>query len=69
MMNKVYFTLIFILLFCSSCSYRQIYDGIQSSQQNDCLKIPGSEYEQCMEQANKPYDVYKNEREDILNKE
>ena len=69
-MNKVHAISVFILsLACSGCSHRQTYEGMQASQRLECLKVPASQYDECMEKANKPYHIYKKEVEEILNEE
>ena len=42
----------------SACSNRSIYDGIQTSNRIECGKMPPSEYDECIERVNQPYDEY-----------
>ena len=50
----------------AGCSYKGVYDGIQTSKQNECAKLPSSQYGACMEKANKSYDEYERERKESL---
>ncbi|MHA7815022.1 MAG: hypothetical protein ACX93N_00975 [Pseudohaliea sp.] len=52
------------LCFCAvGCSNQQLYDAIQESQRVDCQRYPDSRYEECMQQLDKPYEAYEQERE------
>ena len=63
-----FFILLLALIFIGSCSHKQMYEVLQIKQQNDCLKLPQSEYESCMESTEKPYEQYKEERQEMKNK-
>ena len=56
------------LIFCvlAGCSNRGIYEGVQAGKRNDCLKVPPSQYDDCMESANKSYSEYERERKEAL---
>ena len=55
--------LFLVLIALASCSNRGVYEGIQAGNRNDCLKLPPSQYDECMENANVSYDEYELERE------
>lgn len=55
-----------VILILASCSNKGIYEGIQTSKRNECSKVPPSQYDECMEKANKSYDEYEREREKDL---
>ena len=50
-----------------ACSDRQVYDAIQNRQKVLCQEAPRSEYQKCMEDTNKSYTTYKQEREKVEN--
>lgn len=54
------------VLAITGCSSRQIYDSVQYNQRNECMKLPGSQYDECMERVNKPFDQYEKERNEAL---
>jgi hypothetical protein len=45
------------------CSSRGVYEGIQTSNRNECAMLPQSQYDECMERASVSYDDYQRERE------
>jgi len=59
------FLVVFVLV---GCSNRGVYGGIQTSNRNECSKLPPSpsQYDECMENANKSYDEYERERKEAL---
>jgi hypothetical protein len=55
-----------LLLLClgaTGCSNQQVYNAIQESQRVDCQQYPDTRYEECMQQLEKPYGDYEEERE------
>jgi len=48
------------------CSHKAIYDNAQLNNRNKCITLPQSQYDACMESANKSYEEYENERKDML---
>ncbi len=58
--------LILIPLVIAGCSSRGAYEGIQTSNRFECTKLPPSQYDECMKNANKPYDEYERERQEVL---
>ena len=59
-------TVLVLFLAIAGCSSRGAYEGIQVSNRNECARLPLSEYDECMEKANKPYDEYERERKAAL---
>ncbi len=62
-------TLLLCALALSGCSNRQVYDAIQQNRQLECQKLPGTQYEKCMEQLSEPYDAYKRDRDELTREE
>ncbi len=58
--------MLLVLVLFSGCSNRGIYQGFQTSKQMECSTLPRSEYQECMENARKPYDEYERERKKAL---
>ena len=59
--------LIFIVLFISAgCSYQGVYEGVQTSNRNECSELPPSQYDECMEKLNQSYDEYERKRKEAL---
>ena len=61
-------TLFLVLLVLAGCSNRGVYGGIQTSNRIECLELPPSQYDECMEDANRSYDEYERERKEALRK-
>ena len=57
-----------VVAFVAACSNKAIYDNIQHSNRRQCAELPPSQYEQCVKQANKPYEEYEKERQEALEK-
>ena len=65
-MNKYYYlTILLVLCSLPACSSRQVYELIQIRERNECLKLPESQYEECIERADQGYDTYKKNREEL----
>lgn len=58
--------LILIPLVIAGCSSRGAYEGIQANNRFECTKLPPSQYDECMKNANKSYDEYERERQKAL---
>jgi hypothetical protein len=57
-------TLLPVLCCCAAgCSNQQVYNAIQESQRVDCQQYPDTRYEECMQQLDKSYQDYEEERE------
>lgn len=54
-----------VLIYFPGCTYRGAYEGLLSSSRIECSKVPGSEYDDCLEKANRPYDEYERERKAV----
>ena len=54
---------IFIL---ASCTNRDVYDSLQANNRNECMKLPQSQYDDCMADANKSYAEYEQERKEAI---
>ena len=61
-----YLSLCLVFVVIAGCSNRGAYEGIQASNRNECLKVPESEYDECMENASKSYNEYERERKEAL---
>ncbi len=55
---------IVIFLIIAGCSSRGHYEGFQVSNRFECSKLPPSQYDECMNIANKSYDEYERERKE-----
>jgi pantothenate synthetase len=49
-----------------ACSEQNWYQGAQSAQTAECMKQPLSEYKDCNKAAEKSYEQYKSERDQLL---
>lgn len=59
-MKKQYSVL--AMLFIAGCTNRGAYEGIQASKRFECSKLPPSQYEECMREANRSFDEYQRQR-------
>ncbi len=64
---KIYFIIVLSILVVA-CSNKAVYDNIQLSNRQHCQKLPPSQYEDCIKQAQKTYDEYQKERKEALGK-
>lgn len=55
-----------VVMVLAGCSTRAVYDNIQLNNQQQCARVPPSEYDDCMEAATKTYEEYQREREELL---
>ncbi|MEM8561607.1 MAG: hypothetical protein AAGF57_05195 [Pseudomonadota bacterium] len=55
------FGLLALLLLVGACTNQAWYNGIQQHQQLECSKLPGSQYEKCMQEVSQPYAEYERE--------
>lgn len=59
--------LIFVLLSAVvACSNKATYENIQINNRNECAKAPPAQYDECMARANRSYEEYQREREELL---
>jgi hypothetical protein len=59
---------LFVLASLAGCSYRGAYDSIQTSNRIECSQLPPSQYNECVERTQKPYDQYERERQETLSR-
>ncbi len=52
------------ILITAGCSYRGVYEGIQTSKQQECANLPPTQYEECMEGSDLSYEDYEKSRKD-----
>jgi hypothetical protein len=65
-MNKNYwFIILLLMLSLQACSSRQAYEAMQTRERNECLKVPESQYQECMERASQSYDEFNRDREKL----
>ncbi len=55
-----------IFLIIAGCSSRGAYEGIQASNRFECFTLPPSQYDECMNNANKSYDEYERKRKEAI---
>jgi hypothetical protein len=53
---------IFLAATLTACSKQAWYQGVQSSQERECINEQGSAYDECRRSTAQPYDVYQKER-------
>ncbi len=56
--------IIIILLTLNACSNAAWYKGMQTREQNQCLTVPPSEYDNCMKNANDSYGEYQDKQKE-----
>lgn len=54
-----------LTLVLPACTNRQVYEAIQQNQQLECQKLPGDQYDKCMEELSESYDTYQRERDEL----
>lgn len=57
--------LVMPLLCLTSCSTQAWYTGVQNAQTAHCLKVPASEYDDCIDQTTENYNEYEKKRIDL----
>ena len=65
-MKVIHIFLIFLIV--AGCSSRGAYEGIQAGNRNRCTELPPSQYDECINDANKPYYEYERERKEVIDK-
>ncbi len=58
------FSILMMMLIFSGCSYRGLYEGIQTGNRNECATVPPSQYDECIENNSKSYDGYEQKRKE-----
>lgn len=62
-----YITFGLILFILSGCTYKGVYEGIQTGKQNECYQLPKSQQQTCLENSKKTYEEYEYERKTTKN--
>jgi len=66
-MNKTHVLVcIVLLLFLSSCSKGTMYTAVQNHQRAECLRLPSSQHEECIDELNMHYNMYKSKRKELF---
>ena len=58
--------ILLIFFIIAGCSSRVAYESIQAGNRSECSKLPPSQYDECMNNANKSYDEYERERKEAI---
>ncbi len=57
---------VMLFLLLAACSGRQAYDAGQGWRQSECSReISPEKQQQCLDEANKPFEVYQRERDEV----
>lgn len=70
--NKMKYAFVLFALSCmgmAACSNRSVYETIQANNRLDCQKVPVAQQEDCLRQADKSYEEYERERQELLKKD
>ena len=65
MTKNFLFADLLLVLAMSACSSRQAYDAMQARERNECLKVPESQYQDCIERTSQSYAEFSRERESL----
>ncbi len=57
-----------VILAMSGCSSRALYENAQYNKRNECLRLPPSQFEDCMASAHQTYDEYRKAREEVIDR-
>ena len=68
MQKKFTATALLLSILAVSWTNQELYDTMQSGKEVECLKVPDSQYDDCMAAAKKPYEVYQEERKETRGK-
>lgn len=69
-MRKILFCFaMLMLMWTQSCTHRAWYEGLQQGQRNKCYDLPTLERDNCLKQAEKSYEEYQRERQEVLEKQ
>jgi hypothetical protein len=68
MSKKIIVLVAFVQIAVSGCSNKQIYESTQPKyNQAECMKLPQSQYEECMNRDAETYEEYEKERHENSN--
>jgi hypothetical protein len=62
MTRELFLSAFFLSLVVSGCTTGAVYESARSAQRNQCLKLPESERQACLERIQDDYDTYKRKR-------
>ncbi|KPJ93935.1 MAG: hypothetical protein AMJ55_07150 [Gammaproteobacteria bacterium SG8_15] len=65
MTKNFLFAGLLLVIAMSACSSRQAYEAMQTRERNECLTVPESQYQECMERTTRSYDEFSRERENL----
>jgi hypothetical protein len=65
-MKRHYLLVFLAVLSIAGCSQRDLYDSFQEYQKNECMKLPETQFDDCVGNADKSYHTYKDERDEVL---
>jgi hypothetical protein len=61
-------TTIVAVVMISGCTNKQIYESTQPKyNEAECMKLPKSQYDECMQREAQSYEDYEKERKEIIN--
>jgi hypothetical protein len=63
MKRDLFFSAILVTLFVSGCTTDMAYEGARNAQRNQCLKLPESERQACLERIQDDYQTYTRRRD------
>jgi len=68
-MNIKYFSLTIVtVVMISACSNKQIYEATQPKyNEAECMKLPKSQYDECIQREALSFEEYEKERREIAN--
>lgn len=49
----------------AACSNRAVYENVQAHNRFECQKLPLSQQEECLQQADQSYEQYERERKEL----
>lgn len=58
--------MVIALLLLTGCSTKGVYQDLQRNKHNQCVQLPVSEYQKCMQDMSKSYEEYQQQREQVL---
>jgi len=65
MSSKTLGLVAFALVAMSGCTNKQIYEATQPKyNEAECMRLPQSQYEECISRGAEPYEEYEKERND-----
>jgi hypothetical protein len=68
MSRKIIVLVVFVQIAVSGCTNKQIYESTQPKyNQAECMKLPQSQYEECMNRDTETYEEYEKERHENSN--